>query len=355
MTTTQGADQLVLVGAYTADTDGMDGSAVGLTSWRLSTAADGTPALEPLGTLALPSPAYLVAHPERPWVFTVGETSPSTVTSLSRQPDGTLTRLSTVPAGGDLACHLALSPDLTRVVVASYGSGTVSSFGVDDEGRLRPLDVRQLDGSGPDPERQQGPHAHQVVFHEDEMWVSDLGTDRIHRLRLGPGGEITEAAPPVVLPPGSGPRHLAVLGEHLVVGCELAGTVWLARREADGSWTGLGSEPTTASTSGGPLAPSALVAHDGLVAVANRGPGTVSLFHLDAAAGRLVRDAEVPAGGSGPRDLTLTAEHLWVANQADDVVTLFSRDDLLAPDPRPVLEVPTPSPARTVLLPATGR
>jgi len=355
MTTTQGADQLVLVGGYTAETADMAGSAAGLTSWRLATAADGSPTLEPLDALGLPSPTYAVAHPGRPWVFTVGETSPATVTSLSWQPDGTLTRLSTVPAGGDLACHLALSPDLTRVVVASYGSGTVSSFAVDDEGRLSPLDVHQLQGSGPDLERQQGPHAHQVVFHEDEVWVSDLGTDRVHRLRLGPAGELTEAAPPVVLPAGSGPRHLVLLGEHLVVACELAGTLWLARRAADGSWTGLGSEPTTTVSSGAPLAPSALLADGGLVVVANRGPGTVSLFHLDADAGRLVRGAEVPCGGSGPRDLTLTAEHLWVANQADDVLTVFTRDALLGPDPRPVLEVATPSPARTVLLSATGR
>lgn len=340
-----GLPRQVVLGGYTAETDNR---AAGLTSLRPR--PDGT-GLEVVDTLALSSPTYLVGHPDQPWLFAASESQPGQVSSVRMQADGSLTLLSSVATGGDGSCHLALSPDARFVVVADYVSGSVSSLPVGPDGRLgQRVDFLQFQGAGPDPDRQQGPHAHQVVWDGDELLAVDLGTDRIYRLGLDSAGRFSTAGPPIVLPAGSGPRHLVVVQDHLVVATELSGELWLGRRLPAGGWSELGRFRCTGTAGGGDLYPSALRADGDTVFVANRGPGTVAVFNLDRAAGALTLTAEVDGGGRWPRDLVITDNGLWVANQTDDVVTLLPRGFGASP----TLRVSSPSPACILLPPGAG-
>ena len=338
----------VVIGGYTS---GADGDAIGLTSLRPR--ADGA-SLAVVGELTLANPTYLVAHPDQPWLFVVSESDPGEVSSVRLEDDGALTLLSTVPTGGNGSCHVALTGDARHVLVADYGSGTVCSVPVGADGALGERSGHwRATGSGPDAERQAGPHAHQVVVDGDEVLVADLGTDQVHRLRVEPDGGLVEAGPAVPLPAGSGPRHLVVLEDHLVVATELSGELWLGRRASDGGWTEVDRVPCTATTGDGELYPSALRADGDTVLVANRGPGTVATFALDPEAGTLRLLDERPAGGRWPRDLVVTDDLLWVANQTDDVVTVLPRgaDGGAAP----VLLVPSPAPACVLLRPTASR
>jgi 6-phosphogluconolactonase (cycloisomerase 2 family) len=76
------------------------------------------------------------------------------------------------------------------------------------------------------------------------------------------------------------------------------------------------------------------------------------VFRLDRAAGRLDPVAEFGCGGAGPRDLALGPGQLWVANQADDVLSVFDRTSL--PPTAPPLQVPAPTPTCVVLRPFAG-
>ena len=336
----------LLVGGYTPP----EGGGAGLTVLRRDADED-VPRL--VGTLALDSPSYLVSHPRRPWVFAVSEGAPSQVHSIALGADGTPVLLSSVPSGGDGACHLVLAPDGRRLVVAHYGSGSVSSVAVGTDGRLSgPVDVHTFGGSGPDADRQQTPHAHQVVIDGEELLVCDLGTDRVHRLRLGADGGLATAGPPTVLPPGSGPRHLVVLHDHLVVACELSGELWLGRRGTDGGWQQVDRVPCSRVPSAA-VSPSALRADGDQVLVANRGPGTVATFTVDADAGTLTPGPEFGCGGAGPRDLVVLGEQLWVANEADGVLSVIDRRPL--PPVRPPRQLPSPSPVCIVLAPSWER
>jgi 6-phosphogluconolactonase len=332
----------VLVGGYTA---GQAGHADGVTSLRWARSAA---ALVAVDTLELSSPSYLVTHPTEPWLFAVSEDAPAAVSSALLGDDGSVVLLSSVGAGGNGACHLALSPEGGRLLVANYGSGSVSSFTVGWDGRLSAMvDRITFSGSGPDPDRQEGPHAHQVVWDGEQVLVPDLGTDRLHRLQVAENGRLSEAGPAVQLPPGSGPRHLVVIGDHLVVACELSGRLWLAERGATGAWLEVASVPCSGVASEGPALPSALRADADQLFVANRGPGTVAVFTLDRAAGRLERIAEFGCGGAGPRDLALGPGQLWVANQADDVLSVFDRSSL--PPTSSPRQVPSPTPTCVLL------
>lgn len=327
----------VLVGGYTVE---MGGHAIGITT--LDARADGG-WVEP-STLRVASPSYLVIHPQQPWVFAVSEGSPSRLTSARVAADGSLTLLASVATGGDFGCHLALTPDAAHVVVAHYGSGSVASFAIGPDGGLSERrDLWQFSGSGTDPERQEGPHAHQVVFDGDVLLVADLGTDRVHRLQIARDGTFTDAGAAVELPPGTGPRHLVIVGgDHLLVAGELSAEVWLGVRTPTG-WRHAQTVPASIAELDDRIAPSAIRADGDTVFVANRTAGTIAVFGLDRAAHHLTRVLEFSCGGPGPRDLVLHGSQLWVANQTTDVVSVFERNAWGAP--RWASEISSPSPA----------
>lgn len=315
-----------------------------------------------VGLEPLRSPTWVVRHPDQPWLVSVSEVSPSELVCSRLEDDGRLTVLGRRSTTGDSGCHLALTPDGRQVVVAHYGSGTVESFALDEDGQLSgPLgQFVSAAPPGPDRERQSAPHAHQVVLDPHrprELLVCDLGTDRVHRLRLEVDGALREATTAVVLPAGFGPRHLVVADDTLVVAGELSAELWVGRRERDG-WRQTQVVPTStrtrdATASSETPAPSGLRVDGDRLVVATRGVDTVSVFAVDRARSTVVPVAEVSCEGRHPRDLVLTGDLLWVANQESDEVVALDLATVVPGTPATVVQrLPVPRPACVVLVDA---
>ena len=175
----------------------------------------------------------------------------------------------------------------------------------------------------------------------------------MHRLAVDADGRLAEAGPAVRLPPGSGPRHLVVVEDHLVVACELSGQLWVGRADGHGGWSPVVTAPCSGVADAPTVQPSALRADGDLLFVANRGPDTVAAFVLDRGAATLTRTAEFGCGGAEPRDLVLEPGRLWVANQGGDVLSVFDRRSL--PPAAPPVQVPSLTPTCVLLRPPAGR
>jgi 6-phosphogluconolactonase (cycloisomerase 2 family) len=338
--------QHVLIGGFTADADGR---ALGIRALRNTARGSGKLDLDEQTPLPLRSPTYLIGHPAGPWVYEVSETSPAQVHGIGVGDDGELTLLGSLATGGDGACHLCLTRDGRFLIVANYSSGSVATFAVREDGTLSErVDLVEFSGSGPDPERQEGSHAHQAVVDGDQLLVCDLGADVVRRITIEPeDGVLGETLDPIELPAGSGPRHLVVVDDFLVVACELSAELWFARRTEDG-WEHVRTVPT--STSGAALVqPSAIVAAGNRLFVANRGADTIAVFDIEPGSEWLIRITEFDCGGSWPRDLTLREGLLWVSNQHSDTVSVFEISPL--PPDGPVTQLSSPSPACVLLLP----
>lgn len=289
----------MIIGCYTAE---MNGKGTGL--------------VVPGGVTApARSPAYLIKDDR--FLYAVNETDDGSVSSYALD---TLELVSTTSTGGVWPCHLALHPS-GYVVVANYGSGSVSVHPVSEGVLGAYTDLVLHEGSGPDPERQEGPHAHQVVVHPDgTLTVVDLGIDRLLHYSLADGRLTRTGETPV--PPGTGPRHFVVhpSGRWFVVG-ELSSTV-VALHE------GVVVEQESTTSSSDHSQPSAITLDGDLLYVANRGVDTIAVFELTPA---LRRIAEVPCGGVWPRDLVVADGHLYVANQHSDAVVTFTAGRLPSP------------------------
>mgnify|MGYP001190138841 CR=1 FL=1 len=261
------------------------------------------------------APSFLAAHPALPVLYAVGELERGWLTAF--EVSGEPAPLDERPSEGHSPCHVAVDPTGTLLAAANYGDGTAVIYHLDERGAFsgEPIVLRN-EGSGPNAERQERPHAHQCVFHDGLLHVSDLGADEIRRYRLD--GTRLES---ITLTPGTGPRHFAFADGRLYVAGELDGTVTLID----------GERRTTvpASRQDGANAPSHLQVEGDLVYVANRGPNTITVLRAD----DLSRVAEVPTGGDWPRHFAIDGDVMYVANQYANKVTRFRlRDGVPEPD-----------------------
>ncbi|MFI6287797.1 lactonase family protein [Streptomyces sp. NPDC051018] len=239
-----------------------------------------------------------------------------------------------VPVCGAGPTHLAVSHG--HLLTANYGSGSVSVLPVGDGGRPGAASgVLQHEGAGPDPDRQRGPHAHQVVPDPSGRWVLgvDLGTDSVRVCALDPGaGELRQHGE-TALRPGTGPRHLAFhpAGTHAYVLNELVPTLTVCRWDADaGVLEPLAETPVLPRDVTGPVYPSeVVVSHDGRhLWAANRGHDSIAVLSLDKTGERAELVTTVACGGHWPRDLALdpTGRRLYAANERSGDVTWFDID-----------------------------
>jgi 6-phosphogluconolactonase len=329
---------LVYIGSYTPE---QHGKGTGIGAYQ----RDGG-RLTKVGELATPAPSYLVADPRRPVIYAVSELTEGFVSSYAVDGAGGIRLLSSQPTGGIDPCHLLLRDGY--VLSANYTSGSVSAHPVDADGVIGArTDLVRHEGRGPNPERQEGPHAHYLhAGPGDQVTVVDLGLDRLLHLNFS-DGRFTPAGE-TVLPAGCGPRHLVAhpAGQWYVV-AELESAVLTVDRDPASGWlrhTATG--PATACTPDVPNQPSgiALSADGRRLYVANRGPNTIATFEVHAD-GALRPIDEVGTGGEWPRQFAIVDDLLFVANEKSHSVVTF-RIDPASGCPQPTgeqLDVPSPA------------
>ena len=229
--------------------------------------------------------------------------------------------------GGALPCYVSLSPDRRCLAVANYGDGSVAVIGRDpDTGQLGDIiDIVRHTGRGKDPERQEGPHAHCAVFNADgrELYHVDLGLDRVFVYGINQG-RIERQEVALVLPGGSGPRHLAFHpdGRHALLLCELSGQLLLLRRGLQELI--VAHALPAAPGGGGPdnLGGHLSVAADGSILVTNRGHDSLAAFAVTGE--RLEMRGWRRTGGASPRHFHSDGADVVVAHEETGSISLLA-------------------------------
>ncbi len=132
-------------------------------------------------------------------VFEVGEDGKS------------LRLLNTQPTGDGESCHLAIDSSGRCLFTAQYGTGSVCAFPLKEDGTIgtRTAHVRHT-GSGPNRQRQEGPHPHYVTPDPTNtfLMVPDLGADQVVIYKTDLASGRIEPHGAGRSPPGAGPRHM---------------------------------------------------------------------------------------------------------------------------------------------------
>ncbi|WP_197696387.1 lactonase family protein [Nocardia terpenica] len=315
------------LGCYTSDGAGGRGIGVAVRDPR-------TGALTVTSTIDVTDPSFLAPSPDGRFLYAVDEGSgPGSVTAVDLRQDPPKV-LNTVAVQGNAPTHLCVTPDGRWALTANYDSGSVSVLRIAADGSLGEVtDVARHNGSGPDPDRQAGPHAHQVLVDPSGRWILavDLGVDSVYVYRLADGKLIPHDQ--VRMAAGSGPRHLCFHPDdrRAYVANELDSTITVCEWFADdGILRPVQAVAADSNTGGSRNYPSEpVVSRDGrILYVANRGHDNIATFGLFD--NLLVPLATTPCGGVFPRDLTLDPEgtRLYAANQKSNSVTRLDLDPM---------------------------
>ncbi|WP_423920126.1 lactonase family protein [Frigoribacterium sp. 2-23] len=258
----------------------------------------------------------------------VSETTEGRVLSYTLS-GGLLSAASSAATGGSAPCHIMVDPASGALVVSNYVGGTVGVLRSDaiDPSRITRT-VALPHGRGPVLDRQERPHAHQVsATPTGSLIASDLGSDRLVEFVVDPVSLDPTVVATHPLPSGSGPRHVAWLGDRLIVVGELDARLHVLRRDDEGRLVLDHSVEVfegSASTQG--VFPSHLAVDNGRVYVATRGRDTISVLTPDDADGRLRVVGEASCGGTWPRHFAITPGVLYCANQGSDTVAVLPLD-----------------------------
>lgn len=328
---------MVFIGTYTG------GPSRGIYVSRMDAGTGGLSA--PALAAETANPSFLSIHPNRRFLYAVseinsfdGKKSGAVAAFAIDRGTGRLTLLNRQASGGTGPCHVCVDATGKCVMVANYGSGSVATLPVGEDGSLgEARSVIQHTGSSVNPQRQQGPHAHQIVTDAANRFavVCDLGLDKVLAYRLDPAeAKLSPNDPPFTsVKPGSGPRHLAFhpSGRFAYVISELSSTLTTFIYDAQ---RGTLSEVQTLSTLPADFRGVSTTAEVGIhpsgkfVYGSNRGHDSISVFAIDEKTGKLSPVQHQPTLGKVPRFFVIdpTGKFLFACNQDSNNIVVFRID-----------------------------
>jgi 6-phosphogluconolactonase len=290
------------------------------------------------------SPSFLAVHPNHRFLYAVNEISEfegqksGSISAFSVNPEsGVLTALNTVTSKGSGPCHLVVDTKGKYVFAANYSGGSVIGYAIAADGKLGESTAFSQHAGSSVHQRQQGPHAHEVVFSPDSrfLFVPDLGLDKLMIYRFDAGkGSLTPNDPPAfVFDGGTGPRHLAFhpKGNFAYTINELSNTVNALAYDADkGTFHSIQSLTTLPKDFSGNSSTAEVSIHPNgkFLYGSNRGNDTIAVFSIDPGKGLLTLVEHVSAQGKSPRHLTIdpTGAFLLAANQNTGNVVVYRID-----------------------------
>jgi 6-phosphogluconolactonase len=290
------------------------------------------------------NPTFLAIHPNRRFLYAVSEVggpkgkTDAAVSAFAIAPDtGALTFLNKQSTRGEGPCYVAVDKAGKNALAANYGSGSVCVLPIGQDGCLAEATASiQHTGSGPNPKRQQGPHAHSINLDPTGRFAlaADLGLDKILIYRFdSTKGTLAPNDPAAAsVAPGAGPRHLAFHpnGRFAYVINEMANTVtafgWDASR---GAFDELQSVPTLPADWQGQSTTAEVQVHPSgrFLYGSNRGHDSIAVFAVGDD-GRLTPRGHQPTQGKNPRNFGIDPTGAWLlaANQNSDTVVVFRID-----------------------------
>lgn len=326
----------IYVGTYTEDRS----TSKGIYVYRYDAA---TSKVRSIGLAAQTiNPSFVAIHPNHNFLYAVnevgnfqGKKSGGVSAFVIDHVTGKLKLLNQVASGGADPCYLTVDKTGKYVLVANYTGGSVAVFPVREDGSLGEASAFiQHSGHGPNPARQEGPHAHSIDLSPDNRFaiVDDLGLDETLVYKFDSArGTLTLNDPPfATADPGAGPRHFAFdpKGKFAYRITEMGSTISVFEYDAaNGILRALQTISALPKDFKGKNDDAEIeVSPSGkFLYASNRGHDSITVFSIDPHAGTLALVEIVPTKGANPRNFEIdpTGSLLFAANEKSDNIVVF--------------------------------
>jgi 6-phosphogluconolactonase len=294
--------------------------------------------LTPLQIVPASNPSFIALDPGLRYLYSVNEETAGRVSAYAiNQMNGMLSFLNTVSANGKDTTHLSVQPSGHYLFAANYTSGNFPVYRILANGSIGPMtDEFQSEGNGtgPNPDRQEGPHAHQILtdLHGNHVFGVDLGADKVNVLNLDPGTGVLSpnTVPFAPVASGSGPRHMAFHpdGQHAYVLDELVSSITVVDYDpVRGAFIWKQTISTLPSDFSGVNTTAEIRVHPSgqFLYNTNRGHNSVTMFEIDPDTGKLSVIGWESTRGEWPRGMNIdpSGTFLYAANQNTDTIAVF--------------------------------
>lgn len=307
------------------------------------------------------NPSFLAVDPSMNYLYAVNELGADDngkplgrVSAYKINPsNGKLSFINTELTQGTWPCHCAVHPSGKYLLAANYGTGNFPVFPIQADGSIGKMtDLFQStgNGTGADPARQGGPHAHMILTNPGahHIFGVDLGADKVIALDLdeSSGKVVPGTVPYVSTVGGGGPRHMAFhpndqLGYVLN---ELSSSIDVFNFDPKrGAFTWIQAvdtlpqdsefgRPVFDPTNPGKVPPGSNTTAEIRVHpsgkwlyATNRGMNSVAVFEIDSASGKLTPTSWVSSQGEIPRGMNIdpSGAFLYVGNQNSDSIAVY--------------------------------
>jgi 6-phosphogluconolactonase len=317
--------------------------------FNAATGAMGKPEL----AAEIANPSFITIAPNHKFLYAVSEDPTSVGPPLDHASyvsafaidatTGKLKLLNTKPTGGTSTCFLSMDMEGKYVMLANFGSSSVTILNVHPDGSIGGMTAfMQHIGHSVDPLIQAAPHPHSVVVSPDNkhVVVSDLGQDKLFVYDFDDNTGALDPPEPsfATVAPGGGPRHFT-FGRDGKFGyqiSEMSGALnvfsWEAGKltplQAVSTVTpGLVTDNHSAEIEVSPdghflYESNRRVAPDG-----SRGPDSIGVFAIDPAKGTL-KEVQEQQTIIMPRSFTIdpTGSYLLAASELNNTIVSYKID-----------------------------
>jgi 6-phosphogluconolactonase len=334
--------RFVYVGTYTFPGTAPGGThqsqAKGIYVFRMNPSNGG---LRLLQVIDVSNPSYLALDPTLRYLYSVNEMTMGGVSGfVINQTNGKLSALNMMPTNGQDTTHLSVQPSGKYLFAASYTSGNFQVFRINGDGSIGTRTDNFQDvgnGTGPNPDRQEGPHAHQILTDLDgnHVFGVDLGADKVNIWNLDPGAGtlVPNIVPFAPIASGSGPRHMAFHPDrqHAYVLSELASSVTVFDYDpvrAAFTWKQTISTLPPDFTGTNTTAEIRIHPNGRFLYNTNRGHNSVTMFEIEPESGEVEVIGWESTRGEWPRGMNIdpSGTFLYAANQNTDDIGVFRID-----------------------------
>src|SRR5207237_46476 len=281
--------------------------------------------------------SYLALDQTLSRLYSVNEMTDGAVSSFVINPaNGMLTFINMKATNGQDTTHLSVDSSGQYLLAASYTSGNFQVFQIASDGSIGNMtdNFQSIgNGTGPNPDRQEGPHAHQILndFAGHHVFGVDLGADKVNVWNLDPSGKLVPNTVPFApTASGSGPRHMAFHsdGKHAYVLSELASSVTVFDYDpvrAAFIWKQTISTLPPNFNGTNTTAEIRIHPNGRFLYNTNRGHNSVTMFEIEPKTGELEVIGWEPTRGQWPRGMNIdpSGTFLYAANQNTDNIGVF--------------------------------
>lgn len=311
------------------------------------------------GTLTKPklaaklnAPGFLAMHPQKPVIYAINRAH--TLAAFSIGDGNSLRALGEVNTLGKNPTHLSIDATGSTAAIANYGSGSITTISLTADGKPgRVVSYIEEQGSGPNPKRQNAPHAHGAYFDSKNqfVFVPDLGTDKTLIFRFDASTSEIKEHGYIASAPGGGPRHMAFSPDekHAYINNELDNTLLAAAYDPEnGTLTTIGTYPTLPENFEGENTTAEVEVHPNgrFVYVSNRGHDSIAVFSRDSESGELFPLQHAPCGTKTPRHFKIDPSGKWLlcgGQKSNNLAILpLNPETGLLGEPKFTIDTPSP-------------